>query len=80
MPNKLIGVIGSHSDFPVERIRLSYDHHYMGSCSHDNTVRLWDVRYLYEEEEEDEDEGDEDEGDEGDEDEGDEDDEEKEKK
>jgi len=45
-PNKLLGVIGEHEEFPIERIRLSRDNKYLGSCSHDNTVKFWNVEYL----------------------------------
>eukprot|EP00123_Amoebidium_parasiticum_P020460 comp50296_c0_seq1/m.47636 comp50296_c0_seq1/g.47636 ORF comp50296_c0_seq1/g.47636 comp50296_c0_seq1/m.47636 type:complete len:349 (-) comp50296_c0_seq1:241-1287(-) len=45
-PNKLLGVVGEHQDFPIERIRLSHDKHYLGSCSHDKTVKFWDVSSL----------------------------------
>mmetsp|Transcript_20854 Transcript_20854/g.42309 ORF Transcript_20854/g.42309 Transcript_20854/m.42309 type:complete len:215 (-) Transcript_20854:47-691(-) len=59
-PNKLLGVIGEHAGAPVEHIAVSYDCQYMASCSHDNTVKFWDVGYLYSddgEEDEDEEEG-----------------------
>ncbi|KAL2643045.1 hypothetical protein R1flu_010632 [Riccia fluitans] len=51
LPNKMIGVIGEHADFPVERLAFSSDKAILGSASHDNTVKLWDVRYLLEEDE-----------------------------
>merc|ERR1711998_778123 len=37
-PNKLLGVIGDHDDFPVERIAFSHARRLITSCSHDNTV------------------------------------------
>jgi WD40 repeat protein len=40
LPNKLIGVVGEHA-FPIESIKLSRDGKYLGSCSHDNTVKFW---------------------------------------
>lgn len=52
LPNKMIGVIGEHADFPVERLAFSHDRNLLGSASHDNTVKLWDVRYLHEDDEE----------------------------
>lgn len=52
LPNKMIGVIGEHADFPVERLAFSRDRNILGSASHDNTVKLWDVRYLYEDDKE----------------------------
>ena len=42
-PNKLVGVLGEHADFPVERMQLSRDRVYVGSCSHDKSVRFWNV-------------------------------------
>lgn len=45
-PNKLLGVVGEHRDFPIERIRLSFDKNWMGSCSHDKTVKFWNVSSL----------------------------------
>lgn len=48
-PNKLVGVIGEHSDFPVERLAWSRDRTIVGSISHDLAVKLWDVRWLFEE-------------------------------
>lgn len=50
LPNKMIGVIGEHADFPIERLAFSHDRTILGSASHDNTVKLWDVRYLHEDE------------------------------
>ncbi|KAG9302850.1 hypothetical protein G9A89_009627 [Geosiphon pyriformis] len=46
LPNKFKGVIGDHEDLPIERIRLSYDQQYLASCSHDNSVKFWDVGFL----------------------------------
>ncbi|CAG8454110.1 14633_t:CDS:10 [Ambispora leptoticha] len=54
LPNKFKGVIGDHGDdMPIERIRLSYDQNYLASCSHDNTVKFWDIGFLFNLEEED---------------------------
>ena len=46
-PNKLLGVIGEHDGYPVEHIALSHDRAFLSSCSHDNTVKFWNVSYLY---------------------------------
>ena len=51
LPNKMIGVVGEHADFPVERLAISHDRNTLGSASHDNTVKLWDVRFLHEDDE-----------------------------
>jgi len=47
-PNKPLGVIGDHEDFPVEKIAISYDRKLIASCSHDNTVKFWDCSFLTE--------------------------------
>ena len=47
LPNKLLGVIGDHGEFPIEQLDLSWDSRWMGSVSHDGTVRLWNVGELY---------------------------------
>ena len=52
-PNKLLGVVGEHEDFPIERIALDRTHRLLGSCSHDLTVKFWDISYLYDEDEKD---------------------------
>jgi WD repeat-containing protein 55 len=60
-PNKLVGIIGEHGDggLPVERLAWSRDKRVLASASHDNTVKLWDVAYLFE----DDDDGGDDDGD-----------------
>jgi hypothetical protein len=30
---------------------MSRDRTYLGSCSHDSTVKFWNIRYLYEKDE-----------------------------
>eukprot|EP01027_Heterolobosea_sp_BB2_P000033 GEZU01000046.1.p1 GENE.GEZU01000046.1~~GEZU01000046.1.p1 ORF type:complete len:417 (+),score=141.27 GEZU01000046.1:23-1252(+) len=67
--NKLLGIIGEHDDYSIEQIRLSRDLKFLASSAHDNTVRFWDVGYLFEDQEEDGDgDGDADMMDDGDED------------
>ncbi|RKP34269.1 WD40-repeat-containing domain protein, partial [Dimargaris cristalligena] len=39
-PNKLIGVVGVHGRFPVEKLDFSTTGHYLASMSHDTTVKL----------------------------------------
>eukprot|EP00003_Mantamonas_plastica_P011464 TRINITY_DN2118_c2_g1_i2.p1 TRINITY_DN2118_c2_g1~~TRINITY_DN2118_c2_g1_i2.p1 ORF type:complete len:321 (+),score=134.19 TRINITY_DN2118_c2_g1_i2:419-1381(+) len=45
-PNSVMGVIGEHPDFPVERMSLSGDGLFVASCSHDMTVKFWNIDYL----------------------------------
>lgn len=47
-PNRLLGVVGVHSDFPIERLALSTCKRWLASASHDQSVKLWDVQYLQE--------------------------------
>ncbi|KAJ0411197.1 hypothetical protein ATCC90586_008913 [Pythium insidiosum] len=58
-PNKLLGLIGDHEDFPIEILKLSHDQRLIGSVSHTNKVHFWDVGYLFNDDGED---GDENEG------------------
>jgi WD repeat-containing protein 55 len=50
-PNRLLGAIGDHDDYPIERLCVSYDKCTLASCSHDNTVKLWDIGYFWDEDE-----------------------------
>ena len=42
-PNKILGIVGDHEEFPVEGLSLSADRQLLGSYAHDNVVRFWDV-------------------------------------
>ncbi|EDO47048.1 predicted protein [Nematostella vectensis] len=46
LPNRLLGPVGEHADFPIERLRLSRDGNLLASCSHDQTVKFWDIEHL----------------------------------
>ena len=59
-PNRLLGVIGDHDDFPVERMAWSRDRKIIGSISHDYLVRFWDASILLDDDEEEENEEEED--------------------
>jgi len=63
LPNKLLGVLGSHEDFPVERMKMGWDRRVLASIAHDSVVRFWDMSILEDdnEEEEEEEEGEEEE-------------------
>ena len=55
-PNKLLGLLGDHEDFPVEVMKFSHDKKLIGSVSHVNKVHFWDVAYLFDEDDDDDDE------------------------
>jgi WD repeat-containing protein 55 len=42
-PNKIYGVLGDHEDFPVEGMVRSRDGLYLGTFSHDDVIRFWDM-------------------------------------
>ena len=44
LPNRFLGVVGQHDDdFPVENLSLSRDGLYLASCSHDQTIKFWNL-------------------------------------
>jgi len=51
-PNKLLGVIGEHEDYPVERLAISRDANLLASCSHDSSVKFWNISFFWEEDSE----------------------------
>ncbi|CAM9783246.1 unnamed protein product [Ectocarpus sp. 12 AP-2014] len=55
-PDKFLGLLGDHEDFPVESIQFSRDKMWIGSVSHDNNIRFWHAGYLFEEDDDDEEE------------------------
>ena len=59
-PDKLVGVLGgtngpnndsNHGGFPVEKLQFNANRNVVGSVSHDNFVRLWDARVLFDDDE-----------------------------
>lgn len=60
-PNTMVGVLGEHGDFDIERLAASSDMQMMASASHDNTVKIWDLSILVDDDEEDEEDNDEEE-------------------
>ncbi|XP_058947791.2 WD repeat-containing protein 55-like [Pocillopora verrucosa] len=46
LPNRFVGTVGEHKDFPVERMRISSDGNTLASCSHDQSIKFWDVSHL----------------------------------
>lgn len=55
-PDKFLGLLGDHEDFPVESIKFSRDKTWIGSVSHDDKIRFWHAEYLFEEDDDDEEE------------------------
>ncbi|XP_017249568.1 WD repeat-containing protein 55 [Daucus carota subsp. sativus] len=43
LPNKIIQPIAEHSEYPVERLAFSHEKKFLGSISHDNILKLWDL-------------------------------------
>ncbi|XP_058180577.1 WD repeat-containing protein 55 [Rhododendron vialii] len=44
LPNRIIQPIAQHSEkYPVERLAFSHDKKYLGSISHDNKLKFWDM-------------------------------------
>ncbi|QRV98957.1 WD repeat-containing protein [Ceratobasidium sp. AG-Ba] len=68
LPHKLLGVIADHGEFPIERLQTDRNGAWLGSASHDDILKLTDVRDALvdsDEEGSDGDEGDSDSGDDG---------------
>ncbi|KAI9292536.1 WD40 repeat-like protein [Neoconidiobolus thromboides FSU 785] len=62
-PNDLLGVVGAH-DFPIERLAITKDKGILASCSHDHSIKLWNIKDIFNESDEEgkDEEGDEEEG------------------
>ncbi len=43
LPNRLLGVVGEHEDFPVENLSKSHCNTYLASCSHDQKIKFWNI-------------------------------------
>ena len=48
LPNRFIGVVGEHGEFPIEQIGLSPDGNILASCSHDQKIKFWNVTHFRE--------------------------------
>ena len=51
-PNKMLGVLGEHSNFDIERIVFCPDKSCLASISHDNDIKLWNAGLLLEDDSE----------------------------
>ena len=43
LPNRFLGVVGQHEQYPVENLSLSHCGHLVASCSHDQRIKFWNV-------------------------------------
>ena len=43
LPNRFLGVVGTHDEFPVENMSLSRCKTLLASCSHDEAVHFWNI-------------------------------------
>jgi hypothetical protein len=50
-----VGLIASHEEYPIERLKLDRNKKWLGSVSHDECVKLTDVEDILEESDEEED-------------------------
>nr|AIZ68147.1 WD repeat-containing protein 55 [Ornithogalum saundersiae] len=46
LPNRIIQPLAEHSDYPIEGIAFSHDRKHLGSISHDQMLKLWDLQEL----------------------------------
>lgn len=42
-PNRIIQPIAEHSEYPIEGLAFSHDKKFLGSISHDEILKLWDL-------------------------------------
>lgn len=45
-PNKLLGMLGEHGDLDIERMACTTDMGFLASASHDNSVKIWNLNLL----------------------------------
>ena len=44
LPNRVLGVVGDHEDFPIENMSKSRCGRWLVSCGHDQKVKFWDLK------------------------------------
>jgi len=54
-PNRILGVVGDHDDFPVEGMRKSADGRLLASFAHDERIRFWDLSLFVDDDDDDDD-------------------------
>jgi len=46
-PNQIINILGNHSEddehFPIQKISLSHCRNFVASCSHDNSIKFYEI-------------------------------------
>ncbi|KAJ6867313.1 WD repeat-containing protein 55-like [Populus alba x Populus x berolinensis] len=43
LPNRVIQPLAEHSEYPIECLAFSHDRKYLGSISHDQLLKMWDL-------------------------------------
>lgn len=46
LPNRFLGVLGRHGDLAVENLGVCRDKRLLASCSHDQTIKFWNLDLL----------------------------------
>ncbi|XP_046395038.1 WD repeat-containing protein 55 homolog [Ischnura elegans] len=44
-PHQQLGIVGQH-EFAVENLDISYDGQFIASCSHDQLIKFWNIKYF----------------------------------
>ncbi|KAH7106866.1 WD40 repeat-like protein [Auriculariales sp. MPI-PUGE-AT-0066] len=57
LPSKLLGAVADHGEFPIERLALDRNKHWLASASHDDVVKLTDVKDILEDSDDENEEG-----------------------
>ena len=52
-PNRMLGVLGEHGDLDVERLAMDSAKKYLASASHDDSVKIWNLGVLQDDDDED---------------------------
>jgi WD40 repeat protein len=45
-PNKLLGVVGQHEDYPADKLAMSRDRKYLASCPSESTLKFWGIDFF----------------------------------
>jgi len=47
LPNNLLGIVGAHEEFPIERLALNHNGELLASISHDQSIKFWNIGWFY---------------------------------